>query len=74
MRTIIKILLTIVAFIIATFFMGILNSTSGSSSPGILGIVLGAGLIAGIVAIWKYNPENNPETEDKNDKYKLDKS
>jgi F0F1-type ATP synthase assembly protein I len=74
MRTIIKVFLTIVAFIIATFIMGVLNDTSGSSSPGILGLVLGAGLIAGIVAIWKYNPENTPETEDKDDKYKLNKS
>lgn len=74
MRIVIKIILTLVAFIIATLFIGVLNSTTGNSSPGILGLVLGAGLIAGIVAIWKYNPENKPESEDKIDKYKLDKS
>lgn len=70
MTVIVKIVLTFVAFIIATFLMGALKAGTGSDSPGILGLVIGAGLIAGIVAIWKYKPEN---TESK-DIHKLDKN
>ena len=69
MNVVIKIVLTIVAFIIATFLMGTINSITGSGSPGVLGLVIGAGLIAGVVAIWKYKPEKS----ESKDIYKLDK-
>lgn len=73
MRIILKIILTIVAFIIATFLIGVIKDASGRETPGALGLVIGAGLVAGIVAIWKYNPDK--ENQQNNiDKHQLDKS
>ena len=72
MRIVVKIILTIVAIILATFLMGALKSSTGSESPGVLGLVIGAGLIGGIIAIWRYNPKT--EDGDQIDKHQLDKS
>lgn len=70
MKIAVKTILTIVALIIAIFLIGTLNSVTGSDSPGVLGLVIGAGLIGGLVAIWRYKPK---EQESDNDQYKLDK-
>lgn len=69
MTVVVKVILTIVAFIIATFLIGVVKAGTGSNSGGVFGLIIGAGLIAGVVAIWKYKPEN---TETK-DIHKLDK-
>jgi hypothetical protein len=73
MRVIIKIALTLLVFIIATPI-----SVAAKQVP-FLNLVLFAGIIAGIVAIWKYDPSKNSESSDieisdNNDKHKLDKS
>ena len=73
MRTILKIVLTIVAFILATFLIGVLKDAGDSDSPGILGLTIGAGLVAGIIAIWKYNPDKGNQ-QNNIDKHQLDKS
>jgi hypothetical protein len=69
MTTIVKIVLTVVAIVVATFLIGALKAGTGSDSPGVFGLVIGGGLIAGIVAIWKYKPEN----DNTNDIHKLNK-
>lgn len=69
MKIIVKIVLTIIAIVVATFLIGALNSATGSDSPGVLGLVIGAGLIGGLIAIWRYKPK-----EEENDQYKLDKN
>jgi len=71
MRVIVKIILTIVAFIVATFLIGALKSITGNDSTGVLGLVIGAGLIGGIIAIWRYNPK--PEENNQIDKHQLNK-
>ena len=73
MRVILKVVLTIVAFFIAAFFIGIIKDSSGSQSSGVLGLVIGAGLLAGVVAIWKYNPDKN-ENSNISDNHQLDKN
>lgn len=64
MRTFIKIILTIAILMIGTPIFEVVKNTP------ILKIALMAGLLAGIVAIWKYKPgkENNPS-----DKQQLNK-
>jgi hypothetical protein len=70
MKTVVKIVLTLIAFIFATFLMGIMKTGTNSDSTGVFGLVIGAGLIAGIVAIWKYKPKNTESI----DNHKLDKN
>ncbi|NLT52473.1 MAG: hypothetical protein GXX85_16350 [Ignavibacteria bacterium] len=72
MRVVVKIILTIVAIIIATFLIGALKSATGSESTDVLGLVIGAGLLGGIIAIWKYN--SKPDENNQVDKHQLDKS
>ena len=74
MRTTIKIVLSIVAFIIGTIAMGLAKwFTYGDpqvkGGGGWLGIFVVMVMIASIVAIWKYNPEKK-----KKDTNMLDKS
>ena len=57
MRTFIKIVLTIVAFVIATPIFAL-----AEKQPALKVIFL-AGLVGGIVAIWKYNPNNHESAE-----------
>lgn len=67
-RVLIKIVLTFVALIIATPIFAVTKEVP------FLKLVLLAGLVAGIAAIWKYNPDKNNENKsDENDKYQLDK-
>ena len=74
MRTGIKILLTVIAFIIGGFLIGVFKAATGSETPGVLGLVIGAGLIAGITAIWKYNPDKEQSKPEDKDKHILDKN
>lgn len=68
MRVIIKIVLTFVALIIATPIFAI------TKEAPILKLLLFAGFIAGIIAIWKYNPDKKVENKlDETDKHQLDK-
>ena len=73
MRTIAKIVLTILVFIVATPI-----SVAAKEVP-FLNIILLAGIVGGIVAIWKYNPNketinNNKEIDKIKDPFNLDKS
>ncbi len=67
-----KVLVTIGAVIGFFFIFGIIIASqkgNGGSSPGIFGLILFGGLIAGIRAIWK-----KPVTEDEKDEHQLDKT
>ena len=73
MRVIIKIILTFVVIFAAiplSFFV---------KQVPFLNLILIAGLVAGIVAIWKYDPDkknesNDIEKSDNADKHQLDKT
>lgn len=68
MSNVSKILVTIGIVIGFLFFFGLLTasrSSGGNSTPGIFGIILFVGMIAGIKAVWK--KDNN------DDKHQLDK-
>lgn len=72
MSTLSKILVTIGIIIGFLLFFGILTAgrnNSGHSTPGILGIVLMVGLIAGLKAVWK-----KPTPPDDKDNHQLDKT
>lgn len=71
MSTVAKVVVTIGALVGFLFLFGVivgLNKQSGNSTPGIWGIILLFGLIAGLRAIWKKPSQNN------NDEQRLDKS
>ena len=53
MKTFVKIILTIILFIVSVFITGAFKSATGSESMGVLRLVIGAGIIGGIYAIWK---------------------
>ena len=64
-----KILVTIGIIIGFLIFFGLLTasrSSDGNSTPGIFGIILFVGMIAGIKAVWKKVKEND-------DNHQLDK-
>lgn len=67
MKVTIKIILTFVALMLTTPLFALTKEIP------IFKIVILGGLVAGITAIWKYNPDKNQETGD-NDKHTLDKS
>lgn len=57
-----KILVTIGIIIGFIFVFGLLTasrSSGGNSTPGIFGIILFVGMIAGIKAVWKKENDNN---------------
>lgn len=66
MNKIVKILLTVVLLIVATPFFEIAKQTP------VLKLVLLAGLVGALVAIWKKPKEESSENND--DKHQLDKS
>ena len=71
MRIIVKILLSILVFVIAVVFQAI------SSGSGGLIILPGIILIFGLIGVWTYKPnKNNQEIvkEDKSDDIKLNKN
>jgi predicted tellurium resistance membrane protein TerC len=72
MRIIIKILLTIAIFCGGSLIVTAIAKSMGnnSSSGGIGPFIIFPAMIAGIWAVWKYNPEKNQEDE----KNKLNKN
>jgi hypothetical protein len=73
MRTVIKIILTIVALFIATPIFALTKEVP------FLKLILTAGLVGGLIAIWRYNPDKKSESTevtktDDVDKHQLDKS
>jgi preprotein translocase subunit SecY len=70
MRTGIKIFLTIVAILIGGFIIVLIKESTGRThgSGGPIGLIIGFAIIAGIRAIWKYNPNKK-----ENDEHRLNK-
>ena len=73
MRIIVKIGLTIVTFLVSLPILALAREVP------FLKLILIAGLIAGITAIWKYNPDKKSESidvskTDGEDKHQLDKT
>ncbi|MEP2059921.1 MAG: hypothetical protein ABJJ05_19080 [Maribacter litoralis] len=67
-----KVLVTIGILIGFFFLFGALTFTrksGGSTTPGIFGLILFGGMVAGIRAVWK-KPKNN----DDSDNHQLDKT
>jgi F0F1-type ATP synthase assembly protein I len=65
-----KVIVTIGILIGFFFLFGIIvYANKGSGTPGILGLILFMGLIAGLRAVWKKQTDKNEET----DKHQLDK-
>lgn len=69
MRTILKIVLIMLGFIIFAFLFGITKSVNGGIAS-LIGILLMVGFISGAKAIWKYNPSN----KNNSNSHDLDKS
>lgn len=68
-----KIIVTIGILIIFFFLFGIIvYANQDGGTPGLLGLILFAGLIAGLRAVWKKNESKNEIT--KTDKHELDKN
>ena len=63
MRTLIKIVLIFVAFMITAAIIAIMKGGNKSGVGGPIGIILLFGFMAGARAIWKYNPEKNNTDE-----------
>lgn len=83
MRTGIKIVLIVILLIVGVAVISWAKVASGqgsSSGPGPLGYIIAIPLLAGIRAIWKYNPDsgdNDTSTEgqdEDSDKHILDKN
>lgn len=70
MKTIVKIILTIIVFIVGILVVGGIKSATGSEFSGVFRLVIGAGLMGGIYAIWKKDKKNT----DGIDNTKLDKN
>jgi len=69
MNKVAKILVSIGAIFIFLIMIGGLSRGTSSGSPGVLGIVLTFGLIAGLGAIWKGDNNDNDD-----DTHQLDKT
>jgi hypothetical protein len=72
MSTAAKVLVTIGILIGFFFIFGALTysrKSSGNATPGILGLILFGGVIAGIRAVWK-----KPKDDSDNDSHQLDKT
>jgi hypothetical protein len=81
MRTGLKVILIFVAIIIGGAIIAISKEASGrggSSGGGPLGIIVTFALLAGVRAIWKYNPNTTEEStgikRNEDDKHTLDKN
>lgn len=67
-----KVIVTIGILIGFFFLFGVIVfANKGSGTPGLLGLILFAGLIAGLRAVWKKPATKNEITE--TDKHQLDK-
>lgn len=58
MTTFVKIILSIIAFFLYGFIVAVMNEASGHKG-GMVQLVITAGFIAGLVAIWKYKPQQD---------------
>lgn len=73
MRVVLKIVLSFVVLMIATPI-----SAAAKQAP-FLNLILVAGIVGALIAIWKYNPDKKNQTtdvakSDDQDKHQLDKS
>ncbi|MBS1649222.1 MAG: hypothetical protein JSR09_05895 [Bacteroidetes bacterium] len=75
MRTLSKIGLTIVAFMIGGLIITALNEAQGTKhGGGPIGVIFTLGMIAAITAIWKWKPENKEKDNTPTNNQQLDKS
>ncbi|MDQ0110508.1 hypothetical protein J2T02_005660 [Chitinophaga terrae (ex Kim and Jung 2007)] len=75
MRTLSKIGLTILAFIIGGVIIAGLNEAQGTKSGGgPIGVLFSIGLMAAITAIWKWKPESERKGNKPDNNQQLDKS
>lgn len=77
MRKGMKIILIIVAFLLAGFVLAISKEMSGSENYGSFGVIISTAIFFAVRAIWKYNPKKEEPKLKNNfddDKYKLDKT
>jgi hypothetical protein len=63
MRTFVKIVLTIVAFMAFGIIHGAISAASGDEPTGAIRLIIAAGFIYGIYAIWKYKPDTSDSTD-----------
>lgn len=68
MTTAIKIIITIVILVIGTLLSAALNGGDASSRAPLFILI---GVVAGVTAVWKYKPEKQSSSTDKQE---LDKS
>ncbi len=62
-----KILVSVGFFVLATFIVAIISGARGGGRPGILGIIVVFGLIAGLRAIWKKDKNSDNTKLNKED-------
>jgi hypothetical protein len=62
MRSILKIVLILVGFIVFALLFGLTKSFSGGMA-GFIGVLLMVGFFAGARAIWNYNPTREDESK-----------
>jgi hypothetical protein len=76
MRTISKIGLTVVTLMIGGFIIAALNAAQGTQrgNGGPIGGIFSLGMVAAIIAIWKWKPEAEKKKDDSNNNQQLDKS
>lgn len=75
MRTLSKIGLTFLAFMIGGLIIAGLNEAQGTKSGGgPIGVIFSLGMLAAITAIWKWKPDSEKKDEGKKDNNQLDKS
>jgi len=74
MRTLMKIILIFIAFMITAGVIALLKGGNKSGIGGPVGIIILFGFMAGARAIWRYNPDTTESNQsNKNDNHKLDK-
>lgn len=74
MRTIMKIVLIFIAFMITAGIIAVLKGGNKSGVGGPVGIIILFGFMAGARAIWKYNPDQKDKNvSNSDDNHKLDK-
>ena len=75
MRTLTKIGLTILAFLIGGLIIAGLNDAQGTKSGGgPIGVIFSLAMLAAITAIWKWKPESEKKDDNNKDNTQLDKS
>jgi len=75
-KTIVTVVLVFIYIIITAVLTGVREDSGAGKGSGMIGVILAIGLIFGIVAVWKYKPENQDgagKDSDNDDKYQLDK-